>query len=150
VPPTLPALPAKKDSQLKVINEPKQLSKTSTVQTVFKPTASMKLWIATSADLMTNNISEIADECGIDRTSWYKWLKKPGFLEWFEKEKERYMVLLRHKLDNIGVQKASNDFKYWKAMQKIAGRDVSEEAPAAPSSAVQFNFNSNKYVKEKE
>lgn len=127
-----PAPPAKKDSQLKVIDQPKELSKTSTVQTVFKPTASMKLWIATSTDLMTDNISKISEECGIDRTSWYKWLKKPGFLEWFDAERERYMALIRHKLDNIGVKKAEKNFKYWEAMQKIAGRDLGDKAQNQP------------------
>lgn len=131
------------------IDQPKELSNISTVQTPFKPTSAMKLWVATSADLMTNNISLISKECGIDRTSWYKWLKRDGFIEWLGTEKERYKVLLQMKLDNIGVKKSKESFEYFKLMQKIAGRDVSTEAPASqpPSNPTQINFNTNKYIK---
>lgn len=127
-----------------------KVSKISTKTRQFNPTSSMQIWVATSISLSSDNISEIAQECGIDRTSWYKWLQHPKFLEWYEKERERNLVLLRQKLDNIGIKKSKSDFQYWKAMQKIAGRDVSEELPVQPlGNAVQLNFNANKYIKER-
>ncbi len=128
-----------------------KVSKISTKTGQFNPTSSMQIWVATSISLSSDNISEIAQECGIDRTSWYKWLQHPKFLEWYEKERERNLVLLRQKLDNIGIKKSKSDFQYWKAMQKIVGRDVSEEQVLPPiGTPVQVNFNANKYIKDRD
>lgn len=93
----------------------------------FKSTAAMRLWVRVSVTLDTTKITTIAQECGVDRNNWYNWLKRPGFLEWYDSEREKAMVLLRSQLDAIGLKQASKDFRYFKLMQKIAGRDVSEE-----------------------
>jgi len=95
----------------------------------FRATAAMRLWAGASVNLMSDNITEIATECKVNRNNWYMWLKRPEFLEWYEQERQRLFVIVRQKLDNIGLKMADKDFRYWKAMQKIAGRDVSEDSP---------------------
>jgi len=130
----------------------KQLSVMPTEEEAFKPTPAMRLWVATSAQLVTDNITEISKECRQQRTNWYDWIKKPGFLKWYEEERKNLMTIVRTKLDNIGIKKAKTDFRYWEAMQKIAGRNLSNEAdsPQTPVTPLQqFNFNSTKYVKER-
>lgn len=125
-----------------------ELSKNSTEEVKFKPTASMRLWVATSIDLVSDNVSRISKECGVDRKNWYIWLKKPGFLEWFDQERERNMTLIRHKLDNIGLQKAKTDFRYFELMQRVAGRNTSDDKDEK-SPGVQVNFNANKFIKNR-
>lgn len=112
-------------------NQPTSLPKSLAVQKDFRPTAAMRLWVRTSVTLDTAKIARIAEECGVDRNNWYNWLKKPGFLQWYDNEREEAMVLLRSQLDSIGLKQAAKDFRYFKLMQKIAGRDVLEDA--APS-----------------
>lgn len=130
--------------------KPTQLSNLTTVQTPFKPTPAMKIWVAASVSLATASVSSIAMECGVDRKNWYVWLKKPGFLEWYDAERERNKVLLRAHLDAIGLNMAKKDHAYWRDMQKIAGRDLSEDQVGVnPPAPVQVNFNSNKYVKDR-
>lgn len=125
-----------------------ELSKNTTQEVNFKPTSSMKLWVAASIQLGTDNITNIAEECGVDRKNWYVWLKKPGFMEWYEQEMQRSVVLLRQKLDNIGIKKAATDYRYFEAMQRIVGRDLlddkNEKGPG-----VQVNFNANKFIKNR-
>lgn len=127
-----------------------QLSKNSTKSVEFKPTNNMKIWVATSVQLRTENIAKIAQECGVDRKNWYLWIKKPGFLEWYADELERSVVLMRQQLDNIGLRMAEKDFRYFEAMQKVVGRDLSEKDAAQPSSPVQINFNPSKFIKNRE
>lgn len=129
-----------------------ELSITTTEEKPFRSTPAMRLWVATAAELATDNISKIAEECKISRPTWYEWLAKPGFLEWYNEERERLMVLVRTKLDNIGLQMAKKDYRYWEAMQKIAGRKLSEDSQSSSPVGTpiqQFNFNSNKYIKER-
>jgi hypothetical protein len=56
---------------------------------------------------------------GSDESLWAKWQKRPGFVEWWSSEHEKFMVGNSTKayLDNIGIERASKDFKYWQAMQ---------------------------------
>lgn len=135
------------DNQLQPL-PPSQVSNNSTESIEFKPTSSMKLWIAASIQLGTDNITKIAKECEVDRKNWYLWLKKPGFIEWYEKELQRSVVLIRQRLDNIGLRKAETDFRYFEAMQKVLGRDLSDDKdPKSPG--VQVNFNANKFIKNR-
>jgi len=140
-----------KPAALKVSNHESQSPKSLAVQKPFRPTAAMRLWVRTSVTLDTAKISRIAEECGVDRNNWYNWLKKPGFLQWYDAEREEAMVLLRSQLDSIGLKQAAKDFRYFKLMQKIAGRDVSDDPaqPQLPGSPVQVNFNANKFIKER-
>lgn len=126
------------------------LSKKSSEPDQFRPTSSMKIWVATSVQLKTENISTIAKECGLDRKNWYVWIKRPGFLEWYAEELDRLRVIMRQRLDNIGLKMAEKDFRYFEVMQKVLGRDLSDKEPEQPGSRVQINFNANKYIKNRE
>lgn len=140
-----------KKAKLVAVPEDNNLSKNSTPEDLFKPTPTMRLWIAASIQLKTDNITQIAEECGVDRKNWYLWIKRPGFFEWYDSERERLTVLIRQQLDNIGLKMAAKDFRYFEVMQKVVGRDLSDkENTQSASSSVQFNFNTTKYIKNRE
>lgn len=87
----------------------------------FSPTASMKVWLDTAINLATDSPAEIAKESQLSRQGWYKWLDIPGFEDWyFENYKQKRRRWLP-KLDEIGMRKSEDDFKYWEAMNKKAG-----------------------------
>ena len=48
-------------------------------------------------------------------------------------------------LDKIGMKNAEKDFNYWKEMRKASG-EVEEKGP---STAIQINFDSKKYIKNR-
>lgn len=122
-----------KVNQLSTSDSDKELPKNLAVPKPFKPTAAMRLWVAASIELSSDVISQIADKCEVDRNNWYQWLKKDGFLEWYGQERQRQAVLMQQKLDSIGLQMAAKDYRYWKDMQKIVGRDLSEgQQPQSP------------------
>jgi hypothetical protein len=97
-----------------------ELSK-RTKTTEFKITPHMRLWIDTSIDLCSDNVSLISDSCKVARTTWYQWLRLPGFydfyLESYKAGRKRWLP----KLDNMGMQRAAKSFDYWKAMNQKAG-----------------------------
>jgi hypothetical protein len=117
-----------------------------TEEVKFKPTPHMMVWLDTALQLDTDNVTEIAQACSQDRTNWYDWQKKEGFIEWFNAEWDKRLKGHAWKLDVIGMKNAKRDFNYWKAMQNRAGRLEDKGS----NTAVQINFNSDKYVEEVE
>jgi hypothetical protein len=88
---------------------------------LFKPSANQEKWLDTAIQSETDEIAKIAEACGIDRTVWYDWLKKEGFIEWFKGEWDRRLSASGWKLDAIGMRNAKRDHKYWESMQKRVG-----------------------------
>ena len=97
-------------------------SKESTPEKVFTPTPHMEKWLVTAIQSETDEITTIARESGMDKSSWYKWLDLPGFIEWFEAEWNRKLLGSGWKLDAIGLKQAKRDHRYWESMQKRMGR----------------------------
>jgi len=94
----------------------------------FQPTPAMTIWLDTAIQNVIANTSEIAKKCNISRQTWYRWVKDDEFRRWFKEEWEKQLSQMSFRLDIIGLQKASEDFRYWKAMQeRIAGLKSSEE-----------------------
>lgn len=115
----------------------KVVSRNPTELAEFKPTLGMEKWLETQAELMSDTITEIAEACGLDRSNWYDWLKKPGFEDWYFSEYEKRLSRIRPQLDAIGMKFAKRgEYQFWKDMQKVAGRNLD-----APATAVQVNFN---------
>ena len=70
---------------------------------------------------MSDNVSEIAEECGVDRTLWYDWLKNDDFRLWFKTNWDKRLAGESWKLDVIGLRQARKDHKYWQDMQRRVG-----------------------------
>jgi len=103
-------------------NNATELQEKPTSEIAFKATPGMKVWLDAAIQSDTDNISEIATACGMDRSAWYDWLDKPGFLEWWEAEWNRKLLGQGWRLDQIGMKNAKRDHRYWESMQKRMGR----------------------------
>lgn len=98
----------------------------STEVVKFEPSDSMVKWVDTAIQLVSDSPSEVAEGCGMDRGNWYKWMKIPGFEEWFYAEYKKKRQRWLPTLDRIGMQQAKRDFEYWKAMNRKAGESLEE------------------------
>lgn len=88
----------------------------------FEPTNGMIRWFEAAVEAgHTATISDIARQAGLDRTNWYLWLKKPGFVEWWDKQWGQFLRVNRWKLDAIGMKQAERNFDYWQAMMERTG-----------------------------
>lgn len=88
-------------------------------QQKFTPTTLQIKWLHAASDCSVDpTITAIADAIDCDRSNWYKWNKDPEFVEWWNREWERVMCNSVWRLDKIGMRKASEDFRYWKALQE--------------------------------
>lgn len=114
----------------------------------FLPTLAMRKWLYASQELpITASITDVAKRAKVDRTNWYLWLNIPEFVEWWDKQWKKYIMVHRHKLDLIGFKKAETDHTWWRDMKKIVGEAVPEDAPISP---IQVNnqINVDKYMEE--
>ncbi len=102
------------------MKQPKELID-STDRPIFKPTPHMIVWLDKAIELMTDNITEIATACGVDRTNWYKWLDLPEFNNWFKETWERKLKGQSFKLDVIGMKAAKRDTKALELMMRRVG-----------------------------
>lgn len=103
-------------------NQTKDIQQNSTDKQLFRPSAKQEKWLDTAISLETDEITKIAEECEIDRTTWYHWLKTPGFIDWFNAEWDKRLKGHAWKLDAIGMKNAKRDFNYWKGMMQRAGK----------------------------
>jgi hypothetical protein len=71
-------------------------------------------------------------------SNWTKWKKDDRFVDWFFLAWERGMKWKVVDLDRIGMEKASEDYRYWEAMQKKYGGMVDDKGGAGK---LTFNFN---------
>lgn len=88
---------------------------------VFTPTPHMIVWLDTAIKMETDSPTEIAEACGQDRTNWYDWSKKQGFIEWFNTSWNERLRGHAWRLDVVGMKQGKKDFNYWKAMQQRVG-----------------------------
>lgn len=106
----------------------------------FLPTKKMKRWLKTTIEQDLTEVVEIAKATGINRNSWYAWTRNPLFIQWFNQEWQKALDSHAYKLDIIGIKKATENYKYWEAMQKRSGR--LQETPAVQQNiGVQGDFN---------
>jgi len=109
----------------------------TTDKPIFKPTPAMRLWIEAELKLMTDNISEIAHECSLERSNWYKWIKDDGFIAWYRAEWNKLLQSQGPTLDKIGLRFSKRgDYKFWEAMQKRVGNLKDDNKTTVP---VQIN-----------
>jgi hypothetical protein len=108
-----------------------QQSNVSTDKEEFKPTPHMIVWLDTVIKTPTDVVDEISRVSGVDESTYYNWLKKDGFIEWFERERNKKLRAHAWRLDNMGLKQARRDHRYWESMQKRVnnlGGDFQEEA----------------------
>ena len=93
----------------------------------FIPTPSMEKWLDTQVELKTDSPGEISKHSLLTKQAWYKWLKQPGFEDWYYAEYDKKIRRYRPRLDAIGMkQSEKGSYNHWKDMQRFAGR--SDEA----------------------
>ena len=78
-------------------------------------------------------------KAGIPRKYWDQWNKGLGFRLWWDKEFKKGMRRNMQFLDNIGMQKAKTDFRYWEAMQKKYSDMMKKEDVKAQKNTFIFN-----------
>lgn len=124
-----------------------KLQKDSTNPIAFSPTPHMILWVDTAVILMSDSPQRIADESGIDRTSYYKWIKLPGFYDWYVEAYRSKRSRLIPQLDAIAMKHAKKgSYQHLEVLMRKAG-DMPESK--APTNAIQINFDSKKYIKDR-
>lgn len=115
-------------------------------------TPHMDRWISTAVSLMSDNVSEISKASGVSRVAWYKWLKYPGFQEWYLTQYKAKRYLWIPKLDRMGMDRAPKSYDYWLAMNKKAGDLLEDTATKQPQQVVSIlgGMTINNITKEKE
>jgi hypothetical protein len=100
----------------------KNIEQKQTDITTFEPNSKMYEYLDTAIELLSDSPSKVTSNCSVGRTTWYDWLKLPGFEDWFY---EQYRLRRRRiipKLDEIGMKHAKRgSFQHWEAMNKKVG-----------------------------
>lgn len=112
------------------------MSSQSTDITKFRPTPHMEKWLATELESQESSPKKISELSGIDKSTYYYWLKNPDFIVWYRAEWDKRLQAAGPMLDKIGLNKSKYDFKFWEAMQKRVG-NLSEKPSS--TTAVQVN-----------
>jgi hypothetical protein len=87
----------------------------------FEPNENQKKWLDTAIKTMSKEVTAIAEECRIDRTTWYVWIQDPEFVAWYTAEWDRRLKAHSPKLDVIGMKMAERDPKVLELMMKRVG-----------------------------
>lgn len=112
----------------------------------FKPTNGMLRWFDSALELGYGaSITDVAIKSELQRSNWYEWIDKPGFVEWWDSQWQKYFVINRWKLKAIGMKQAERNYDYWHDMMLSSGQ-LQEKGN---TTAIQFNFNGGKYIKDK-
>lgn len=110
----------------KTLAELTKQSVISTEKPKFKPTPYMIVFLQTAVQYMPETVKETAELCGIDRTLWYDWIKKDGFMDWYLENYTKARRGIIPTLDSIGMKYAKKgSYPHWKDMNRKAGEDLS-------------------------
>lgn len=86
--------------------------------TKFEPTDRQLALLRARLDVeIKPTITAECKEAGIDRGTYYDWMKNPDFVEWFNNAWKESQKKLESWLDKVGYLKAMKDFRYWEALQ---------------------------------
>ena len=67
------------------------------------------------------SIMKICELAGIDKTSYYKWIKDEEFCAWFLGQLEKHRAHVGAHLQKIGIDMAKKDYRYWADMMRRLG-----------------------------
>lgn len=117
----------------------KDLIQKVTPEEEFKPSPKQEEYLVTAVELMTDSPTKISESCNVSRQSWYRWIERPGFEDWFYSEYKRLRKRILPQLDALGFKYAKRgDFKFWEAMNQKIG-ELKTEGELRQSQAVQVN-----------
>lgn len=126
------------NGELQTKDSPQNVTK---LENSFNPTRAMKRCLSVTFDLGYGaSITDIAKETGINRKTWYDWLDKPGFVEWWDAQWQKHLHRSRWKLDAIGLKKAEKSYRFWKDMQNRTGNTIPEPITVGQQINQQFNL----------
>lgn len=127
--------PVQPTSEAIVPAPPQQVEETShntQLSTEFVPSDNQLKWFNTAVAVASKSPTEIADELGMARETFYKWMKDPKFRAWWEEQWATYYQNMKHKLFEIGVKQAETNHSWWRDMMEILGfAKPKEDKPAA-------------------
>jgi len=85
----------------------------------FKPNKKQLKLLETMLDIeVSPTISEVCSVAGIDRSTYYRWMKNPEFKNWFNLQWKEQIQAIEPILDKVCLKKAQNDFRYLKLIQE--------------------------------
>ena len=117
------------------------LQNSTKIEKPFKPTKGMLKWLEKSFELgYLASISEIAEGAGLNRDNWYQWLSKDEFVEWWDSQWHKELIINRWKLYAIGLKKAEKSYRFWKDMMNRVGNTIPEPASIGAQINTQFNI----------
>ncbi len=136
-------------SVTKIVDE-KNRQNSTPPEKMFSPTPAMQKWLAAAMELgLTATISQISEKSKVDRTTWYTWIDKPQFVEWWDNMWKKYIKLHRHKLDLIGFKQSETNHDWWRDMKKVVGEPIpSDPIPGMAPIQVNTQVNVDKYMEE--
>ena len=63
------------------------------------------------------------EKTGVEYKDWKNWIQRVGFSEWWNKEWDKALQKMKPRLEKIGMEKAEEDFRYWKVMiERLDGK----------------------------
>ena len=93
----------------------------------FKPTPAMEKWLDTAIELRSDSPTEISQQSSLTKQAWYKWLKQPGFEDWYYENYKNKRKRWLPTLDKIGLEQAKKGkYDFWKDLRRSAG-EVEDE-----------------------
>ena len=103
-------------------DKPKSPENQPAIATKFDPSPEQVKFLEAAINVGTyKNKTSVSEQAGVDRSCWYKWLKKAGFVEWFYTEFNKAISFRVFELDMICYNKANEDFRYMELLQKKYG-----------------------------
>lgn len=97
----------------------------------FIPSESQINWLEAALSSESEKIIDIAKDCGMERSIWYKWNRDEGFRAWYIAEWNKRVKIMGVELDRIGFRNSKRDYKYWEAMQRRVGNLTTDNNGAA-------------------
>lgn len=85
---------------------------------IFKPTQKqIELLKAWADPEIKPTITAVCERIGISRPTYYEWFDNQDFVNWWNEAWHREMANMESYLDNVGMKKLTQDFRYWEALQ---------------------------------
>lgn len=102
----------------------------------FQPTPHMIVWLDTQIRTGSDVIDEIARESKVADATWYTWLQKPGFEDWYWTEYDRRVRRWKPTVDALGLKYARKGSpQHFEYLAKRVG-NIQEK----PGTLQQFNI----------
>jgi len=86
--------------------------------TLFKPNSKQLKLLKSALNIeVKSSVTALCEASEIERSTYYRWFENPDFVAWWNEQWASSISRYKWILDKIGLQKAKEDYRYWKAMQ---------------------------------